>query len=107
MEEISANVIPPLLTLKPTEDESNRGEAPDHKGQSESWEELLNKNLTVLLGWSLDEQKKAWELLVEYASIFTMRGMDLGKIFLVKHSIRLMENTSFKEYLLAYPTTYV
>ena len=36
-------------------------------------------DLTVLWGWSLDDPKEAWDLIVEYASIFTMQDMGLGK----------------------------
>ena len=34
---------------------------------------------------------------MEYTSIFAMSDMDLGKTSLVKHSMRLMDNTPFKE----------
>ena len=37
--------------------------------------------------------KEAWELTREYAGIFDMSDMDLGKTSLVKHSIRLTDNT--------------
>ena len=39
----------------------------------------------------------AYELVTEYASIFAMSNIDLGKTSLVKHSINLMDNTPFKE----------
>ena len=42
-------------------------------------------------------KKRAWELVTEYASIFAMSNMDLGKSSLVKHSIRLTDNSPFKE----------
>ena len=35
--------------------------------------------------------------MTEYASIFAMSDMDLGKTNLVKHSIRLTDYTLFKE----------
>ena len=44
------------------------------------------------------KKKVAWELIVECASTFYMRDMDFGKISLIKHSVRLMENTPFKEH---------
>ena len=93
-----ANAIPSLLTLKPTEDDSLRDKASTQQGQSESQKEPLKKiDLTGLWDWSLDDQKVAWELIVEYASIFAMRKVDLDKKLLVKRSIRLMDNTPFKE----------
>ena len=55
-------------------------------------------DLTGLRDWNLDEQKEAWELITKYASIFAMSNVDLGKTSLVKHSIRLMGNTPFKEH---------
>ena len=54
-------------------------------------------DLTGLWDWGLDDQKEAWELIVEYNSTFTMQDMDLDKTSLVKHSIKLMDNTLFKE----------
>ena len=42
--------------------------------------------------------KKAWDLITEYADIFAMSEMDLGKTSLVKHSIGLTDNTPFKEH---------
>ena len=38
------------------------------------------------------------ELIVEYSSMFTMWDMDLGKTSLVKHGIRLMDISPFKEH---------
>ena len=90
----AANVIPSLSAPKPIEDESDRGEATAQKGKSESQEEPLKKiDLTGLWDWSLDEQKEAWELIVEYVSIFAMRDMDLDKTSLVKLRFRLIDNT--------------
>ena len=68
-----ANAILDLLALKPTEDSSVRSEATTQQGQSDSQKELLKKNdLTGLWDWSLEDQKEAWELIVEYASKFSM-----------------------------------
>ena len=50
------------------------------------------------MGLEFGDQKQAQELIVEYTSIFTMCDVDLGKTSLVKHNIRLMDNTSFKEH---------
>ena len=40
------------------------------------------------------------ELITEYAGIFAMSDMDLCRTSLVKHSIRLTDNTPFKEHYL-------
>ena len=78
------------LALKQTEDKSGKGEATTWKRKDESPKELLDKiDLTGLRDWSQDEEKEAWQLIIEYASIFAMSDMDLGKTSLVKHSIRL------------------
>ena len=50
-----------------------------------------------LQGWSLEDQKEAWDLILEYASLFAIHDMGLGKMSLVKNSIRLVENMPFKE----------
>ena len=44
-----------------------------------------------------------WEPIVEYASIFAMRDIGLGKTFLVMHSSRWMDNTPFKEHYWCIP----
>ena len=50
------------------------------------------------MGLSLKYLKEAWDLIQEYASLFAMHDMDLVKMFLVKHTIRLMDDTLFKEH---------
>ena len=61
--------------------------------ERESEKTLANNDLTGLLEWSLDEQKEAQELKVEYA----IWDVDLGKTSLLKHSIELMDSTLFKD----------
>ena len=39
-----------------------------------------------------------WGLILEYDNIFAVHDMDLGKMSLVKHSIRLMNNMPLKEH---------
>ena len=45
--------------------------------------------------------------ITECTSIFAMNDMDLGKTSLVKHSIRLMDNSPFKEHYQPDPTEHV
>ena len=40
---------------------------------------------------------------MEYASIIVTMDMDLGKTYLVMHSIKLIDNTPFKECHLCIP----
>ena len=54
-------------------------------------------DLTELEEWSGNEHKKASNLITEYASMFAMSDMDLGKTSLVKYNLRLTDNTPFKE----------
>ena len=76
----AANVILALLALKPTENESDQGEATSQIRKGLSQKELFDKTeLTGLTDWSLDDQKQAWELITENTSIFAMSNMDLGK----------------------------
>ena len=50
--------------------------------------------------WIQNEQKEAQELITEYAGIFAISDMDLCRTSLVKHSIRLTDNTPFMEHYL-------
>ena len=67
------------------------------KGNMKVKKELLDRNDLTGLGERIQsEQKEAWELITEYSSIFAMSNMDLGKTCLVKHSIRLTDNTHLR-----------
>ena len=70
-----------------------------HHSARANWGSEKNfwKKIDLIGVWSLDDQKEVQDLIVEYAIIFTIRDMDLGKTSLVKHSIRLTDNTPFKE----------
>ena len=94
----AANLILALLALKPIGHGVGEKEATGEKKKTENQKELLdNIDLTGVEEWSQNEQKEAWELLIEYGGNFAMSDMDLGKTSLVKHSIRLTDNTLFKE----------
>ena len=94
----SSNVIPALLVPKPTENNVGVRVTTKQK-QMEGQSKLLDKNdLTGLWDWSLEDQKEVWDLIWEYASIFAMHDVGLGKTSLVKHSIRLMDDMPFKEH---------
>ena len=95
----AANIILALLVPKPIGHELGKGESTTRKRKYESQKELLDKiNLTGLGEWSQNEQKEAWELITEYISKFDTSDMDLDKASLVKHSIRLTDNTQFEEH---------
>ena len=90
----TANVILSLLAPKLKDGDSDRGEATAQKGKSKSQEELLRKNIYQGYRIGVWMNKRRHEN--RYTSIFTMGDMDLGKTSVVKHSIRLMDNTPFR-----------
>ena len=93
----SVGVIPAQLAQKPTGLEEGQGET-TKKMKNKGQREVLGKiDLAGLEEWSGDEQKETWELLTEYTSIFAMSDVDLGRTSLVKLSIKLTDNTPFKE----------
>ena len=94
----AANIIPALLAPKPTGHGVGEKEATVEKRKTESQKELDKIDLTGLGEWSQNEQKEAWELITEYTGIFAMSDMDLGKTSLVKHNIRLTDNTPFQKH---------
>ena len=51
----------------------------------------------MLVEWSQNEQKEAWELITEYASILAMSDMNMGETSLVKDSISLTDDPPFKD----------
>ena len=59
--------------------------------------------LKGLQDWSLEDQKEAWDLILEHASTFAMHNMNLTKMSLMKHSIRLMDNLPFKKHYRCIP----
>ena len=94
----AANIIPALLVAKPTGHKVGEKKSNGEKRETQSPKELLDKiDFTGLEEWSQNEQKEAQELITEYAGISAMSNTDLGKTSLFKHSIRLTDNTQFKE----------
>ena len=54
-------------------------------------------DLQGLKEWPESEQKQARELLLKWEHLFAHSDLDLGKTALIKHKIRLTEQTPFKE----------
>ena len=86
---IPANQVPPVVhptrTAKETATKAPKGlvlEALDLQGLKE---------------WPESEQKQARELLLKWEHLFAHSDLDLGKTALIKHKIRLTEQTPFKE----------
>ena len=86
---IPANQVPPVVHLTRTAKETAT-RAP--KG----WV-LEALDLQGLKEWPESEQKQARELLLKWEHLFVHSDLDLGKTTLIKHKMRLMEQTPFKE----------
>ena len=54
-------------------------------------------DLQGLKEWPESEQEQARELLLKWEHLFTCNDLDLGKTALIKHKIRLTNQTPFKE----------
>ena len=54
-------------------------------------------DLQGLREWPESEQKQARELLLKWEHLFAQNDLDLGKTALIKHKIRLTDQTPFKE----------
>ena len=62
-------------------------------------EEILQKvGLSGITDWDPVKQHEACNLICEYACIFSQNDLDLGKTLIVKHSIKLIDSTPFKEH---------
>ena len=84
-----ANQVPPVVHLTRTTTETN---AKVPKG----WV-LEALDLQGLKEWPESEQKQARELLLKWEHLFVQNNRDLGKTALIKHKIRLTDQTSFME----------
>ena len=86
---ILANQIPPVIHLTRTAKETATKTC---KG----WV-LEALDLQGLKEWPESEQKQARELLLKWEHLFAHSNLDLGKTALIKHKMRLTEQTPFKE----------
>ena len=84
-----ANQVPPVV--HPTRTTKNKN-ANTPKG----WV-LEALDLQGLKEWPESEQKQARELLLKWEHLFAQNDLDLGKTALIKHKIRLTNQTPFKE----------
>ena len=108
-----ANEIPPMLTPEVIEGDvqDNKDDEMAHSksvqvNMSESKpkqikadpEEILQKvDLSETTDWDSAEQQDVYNLICEYACIFSWNDLDFGKTLMVKHSIKLTDPTPFKE----------
>ena len=86
---VPANQVPPVVHLTRTTTETN---TKSPKG----WV-LEALDLQGLQEWPESEQEQARELLLKWEHLFMQNNLDLGKTALIKHKIRLTNQTPFKE----------
>ena len=80
----SADVHPTMLVQKPTELKGRQRETTTKKVKNKGQTDVFDKiDLTGSEEWSEADQEEAQELIAEYASIFAMGDMDLGRPSLV------------------------
>ena len=86
---IPANQVPPVV--HPTRTTTNK-----NVNTPKGWV-LEALDLQGLKEWPESEQKQARELLLKWEHLFVQNDLDLGKTALIKHKIRLTDQTPFKE----------
>ena len=84
-----ANQVPPVVHLTRTAKNTN-------VNTPKGWV-LEALDLQGLKEWPESEQKQAGELLLKWEHLFVQINLDLGKTALIKHKIRLTDQTPFKE----------
>ena len=83
-----ANQIPPVVHLTRTTEETTIN-------TPKGWV-LEALDLQGLKEWPESEQKQARDLLLKWEHLFVQNNLDLGKTALIKHKIRLTDQTPFK-----------
>ena len=86
---IPANQVPPVVHPTRTTEETIIN-------TPKGWV-LEALDLQGLKEWPESEQKQARELLLKWEHLFAHNDLDLGKTALIKHKIRLTDQTPFKE----------
>ena len=68
------------------------------KLSKEQLEKLFDKlDLSGTEYWSNGDQDEVWKLIEEFGFLFALDDLDLHKTSIVKHTIKLMDNTPFEE----------
>ena len=86
---IPANQVPPVVHQTRTTEETTIN-------TPKGWV-LEALDIQGLKEWPESEQKQARELLLKWEHLFACSDLDLGKTALIKHKIRLADQTPFKE----------
>ena len=89
----------------PQESEENKDKgmkSPDMSFEAKLTEEQLQKlfdklDFNGLKDWSNEDQDEVWKLIKDFGFLFALNDLDLGKTSIVKHTIKLIDYTAFKE----------
>ena len=93
----AANLIPPKLAPRVT-NVNNNNDKESQDPSPERIEKLFSKlDLSGAEEWEETDRLKLKELFVKFHHIFALEDMELGKTDMVKHVIRLDDQTPFKE----------
>ena len=93
----AANLIPPKLAPRMTNTNNNNDNS-SLESSPERIEKLFSKlNLSGADQWEETNRLKLKELFVKFHHIFTLEDLELGKTDMVKHVIRLNDETPFRE----------
>ena len=66
--------------------------------------DILHKvNLSRMEEWEPQLQQYAWDLICEFACIFSQNDLDLGKTSIINHSIQVNDPVLFKEWYRCIP----
>ena len=93
----AANLIPPKLAPRMTNTNNNNDNS-SLESSPEGIEKLFSKlNLSGADQWEETNRLKPKELFVKFHHIFALEDLELGKTDMVKHVIRLNDETPFRE----------
>ena len=98
----AANVVPQMLAPKRRDTEKGKSKkedkAPRLKVSQEKLEKLFEKlDLSGIKSWDKEDQEKVHQVIKDYAFLFAMDDLELGKTSVVKHTIKVTDPTPFKE----------
>ena len=93
-------MVPPKVAPKVEKETENTNQETIDRTPlpEEKMKELFNKlDLSGTENWEETEKKEMEVLIREYSFLFALGDLDLGRTFIVKHKIKLVDNEPFKE----------
>ena len=79
------------------------GKISDPDGRNDPKDILQKLNLSGMEEWEPQWQQDAWDLICEFACIFSQDDLDLGNTSIVKHSIKVNDPVLFKAWYRCIP----